>query len=1189
MLPPDGPLSQAGNDDYNAASNVMQTLTVNKAVQTITFGALAARTYGDAPFDLSATASSGLAVSYISSDETVAAVAGHTVTIVGAGAATITASQAGDSNYKAAADVQQTLQVEDGLPTVLTSAVSSITNSTASCGGDVTGHGGTPVTARGVCWSTSENPTIADSKTTEGAVGVFTSSIEGLAPGTDYYVRAYAINTYGTAYGDQVCFATRPATDSSIGDGNWSDTDTWSDGQTPLAAQHVAITHQVTLDTDAAILNLTIDAGGILTIGAGHALTVNGTLDAAAGSIVFAGSGTLDLAGPVTRFGTFTGGAGQVIYSGAGDQTIAAGAYYNLTLGGGGAKTLGGDLDVDGDLTIGSGVTLDVSGSSYDLNVAGDWTDNGAFNGRSGTVTLDGAAAQAVVGDNAFYDLSIANTHADQRVEAAGGTLAVQHGFAITDGIFAGTADYHDVTIGAGGALALSGDITVSGDWANSGALTPSNHEVRFDGADQRISGATSFYSLTKTAASADILTFEADSTTTVAHALILQGSTGATLALRSSENGTHWHLEAPVSTDLAWLDVRDCDNADGAPLHARDVNTVDSGNNVNWLFDLPKVATDGISGITTTSVTVDATISAFGSSAVTAHGVCWSTAENPKIDDAASDLGPAPTTVGAFEDVVTGLSPGTTYHLRAYATNTAGTGYGEDRAFTTVCAAQTVGSATHIGTSGATANWNAVHGAQGYYLDVSASPAFDTFVGAYHDLAAGTGSSFSITGLDPGVTYYYRVRARNSAGVYSDYSDTVTVTTALITSSAPVATLFDAPNAVTNATEYRLRIGGIGVTAYQYKLDDGPWSDKMAVSEPLAFSETEPGGHTLCIIGQDAAGLCQPTEGATVVHWTIDRTAPAAELVNGPQGVSGLTEIDVRVAGEGVRYYKYLLDKGEWSEASPVSRNILESDLAEGSHRLVVVGADLAGNWQPAQDGTLASWTIDSRLLAAELSNLPPNPSPQTSIDVTVGGLGLHAYKYSLDGGMTWSYALIAERIECDDLVEGSHTLLVNGYDIETDRWQDGGAGEDPDPATRYQWTVDTTGPAAVDDLAAAPGDPCATAINLSWTAVEDGLLEYRIWYSQDPITPDTLDGAVSLFDTDAPGDAGSTETFNLSGLQPGVTYYFAIESRDRAGNWSSLSTAASSTTEDARPVINAFELTGGGAMPETTGKPES
>jgi uncharacterized protein YjdB len=87
---------------------------VNKANQTITFGSLGDSVVGDPPFTLGATASSGLTVSYTSSDPNVATVSGSTVTIVGAGTTTITASQSGNANYNAALDVQQSLTVNPG-------------------------------------------------------------------------------------------------------------------------------------------------------------------------------------------------------------------------------------------------------------------------------------------------------------------------------------------------------------------------------------------------------------------------------------------------------------------------------------------------------------------------------------------------------------------------------------------------------------------------------------------------------------------------------------------------------------------------------------------------------------------------------------------------------------------------------------------------------------------------------------------------------------------------------------------------------------------------------------------------------------------------------------------------------------------------------------------------------------------
>jgi hypothetical protein len=113
--------NDAGNYDVvitNVAGSVTSSvavLTVDRLAQTITFGALATKTNGDAPFTLTATASSGLPVSYTSSNPAVATVSGNTVTIEGVGSTTITACQAGNETYVAAA-VPQILTVEPPVP-----------------------------------------------------------------------------------------------------------------------------------------------------------------------------------------------------------------------------------------------------------------------------------------------------------------------------------------------------------------------------------------------------------------------------------------------------------------------------------------------------------------------------------------------------------------------------------------------------------------------------------------------------------------------------------------------------------------------------------------------------------------------------------------------------------------------------------------------------------------------------------------------------------------------------------------------------------------------------------------------------------------------------------------------------------------------------------------------------------------
>jgi hypothetical protein len=106
------------------------------------------------------------------------------------------------------------------LPEVTTKLVSGITQTTAESGGNVINNGGADVTARGVCWSTTEKPTISPNKTSDGTGnGDFASSITGLTANNKYYVRAYATNSEGTGYGNEVSFSTSPLTISDA-DGN---------------------------------------------------------------------------------------------------------------------------------------------------------------------------------------------------------------------------------------------------------------------------------------------------------------------------------------------------------------------------------------------------------------------------------------------------------------------------------------------------------------------------------------------------------------------------------------------------------------------------------------------------------------------------------------------------------------------------------------------------------------------------------------------------------------------------------------------------------------------------------------------------------------------------------------------------------------------------------------------------------
>jgi uncharacterized protein (TIGR02145 family) len=118
---------------------------------------------------------------------------------------------------------QETITTTAVAPVITTTAASAITSTTATSGGNITSDGGSSVTARGVCWAITQNPTTANSKTTDGTgPGTFTSNITGMASGTTYYLRAFATNGIGTSYGDQITFLSQglvPATFTDF-DGN---------------------------------------------------------------------------------------------------------------------------------------------------------------------------------------------------------------------------------------------------------------------------------------------------------------------------------------------------------------------------------------------------------------------------------------------------------------------------------------------------------------------------------------------------------------------------------------------------------------------------------------------------------------------------------------------------------------------------------------------------------------------------------------------------------------------------------------------------------------------------------------------------------------------------------------------------------------------------------------------------------
>ncbi len=214
----------------------------------------------------------------------------------------------------------------------------------------------------------------------------------------------------------------------------------------------------------------------------------------------------------------------------------------------------------------------------------------------------------------------------------------------------------------------------------------------------------------------------------------------------------------------------------------------------------VPTVITSAVTAITTTAATGNGNVTALGVPNPTQHGVVWSTSANPTTGDSKTMDGPV-TLTGAFTSSITGLTPGTLYHVRAYATNVAGTSYGDDLTFTAYhIPAVTSSEVTDITTTTATGNGNVTAlgvpnpTQHGVVWAISANPTTANFKTTDGEVSATGAFTSAMTGLTPGTLYHVRAYAANAAATV--YGEEFTFTTLL----APTVTT-QAVTAITTTT----------------------------------------------------------------------------------------------------------------------------------------------------------------------------------------------------------------------------------------------------------------------------------------------------------------------------------------------------------------------------------------------------
>ncbi len=376
--------SQVGNSEFSAATPVPQTLTVAQSTQTISFGALTAKTFGDGTFALTATASSGLPVSYVSSNPAVATVSASTVTIVGAGNTTITASQAGNTNVAAATSVDQPLVVAKANQTITFAAIPSkaVDSGTFSLGA-------TSTSGLAVTYATSNNTpasglpadvvaTVAGSTVTLLNKGTIT--ITASHPGNANYNAATAVPQVLTvlAASQAITFAGTELAGKKFGDANITlvATTTATGLTVGFASDNPAVAtisgSSLTI-TGAGTANITASQAGnanfaaatpvvrLLTVAKAPSVVTLGSLAAtydgtpkpatattnpsvAAGNVIFTYTGTANASTPPINVGSYgvtatiqdpnyTGTATGTLVVGKGTQTITFGTIAAKTFG----------------------------------------------------------------------------------------------------------------------------------------------------------------------------------------------------------------------------------------------------------------------------------------------------------------------------------------------------------------------------------------------------------------------------------------------------------------------------------------------------------------------------------------------------------------------------------------------------------------------------------------------------------------------------------------------------------------------------------------------------------------------------------------------------------------------------------------------------------------------------------------
>ncbi|HPD64716.1 MAG TPA: hypothetical protein P5050_09740 [Bacteroidia bacterium] len=671
------------------------------------------------------------------------------------------------------------------VPTVTTGIISNITGYTALVGGNVSFDGRRPVTDKGICWSTSPNPTIIlSTKTNEGGgTGTFTSTLTNLSPNTTYHVRAYATNSVGTAYGADSTFITAaPPTvviNQISGISYYSavcSSTVVSDGRMPVTERGICYSTSPNPDINSAtkiksgsgtgLFSVPLSALNPNTIYHVRAYAINQVDTSYSADSSFKTWKTYPPTVNTVSVGNITDKSayceGNV--SNDGGATVTARGFCWSTQANPTANLITSTINGNGLGNFSTTISGLSRGTTYHIRAYAINNVDTAYGGDSVFTTLD---APKVSTDN-VSEITGTDAKCGGTVISTGGSPVIRRGVCWDNNPNPTARLSTKTTDGFGTGHFTSSIIFLSPGtkyyvraYAINAIDTAYGNEVSFTTLSAPVVSTANVTSITGNSAVSGGTVSAGDMVT--ARGVVWSKYPNPTIALSTKTNdGTG------LGTFVSNISGLEKNTTYHVRAYAINAAGTSFGNDISFkTATVPVVTTAGVTITSSSTAECGGNVVSDGGMTVTQRGVCWSTSPSPKVTGNKTTNGSG---TGVFSSQLSGLNTNTGYYVRAYAINGVDTAYGEERSFIITPPTAKTGTASNVSTT--TAEISGLGNAKGIYSNFTFEYGPDT---GYGYSIAGNPSSASdtteqlitaqLSGLIHNTVYHYRLVAESSHG----------------------------------------------------------------------------------------------------------------------------------------------------------------------------------------------------------------------------------------------------------------------------------------------------------------------------------------------------------------------------------------------------------------------------------------